>query len=96
MRTTTAPRYLSRVRFSASDRPIPPDFDVAAFMTARRAKRGAFPTIRARSARLARWFASLVARLASVRRAATLALTLMLATGVGAGTGDGATEGAGS
>ena len=29
------------------------------------------------------WFESLVARLAGVRRSATLALTLLLATGVG-------------
>lgn len=39
-------------------------------------------------------FASLIARLAGVRRAATLALTLMLATGVGDEAGDAAARGA--
>ena len=94
MRTTaTAPRYVSRARFSASDRPIPPDFSLAAFIDERRAKREALATTGAPSARRTRWFASLVARLAGVRRSATLALTLLLATGVGSGAGDDATEG---
>jgi hypothetical protein len=88
--TTTAPRYVSRARFSASDRPIPPDFDVRAFIDTRRAT----PEALAPSARLARWFESLAARLAGVRRSAMLALTLSLATGVGRVAGDDATEGA--
>ena len=33
--------------------------------------------------RTATWFESMIARLAGVRRSATLALTLLLATGVG-------------
>ena len=94
MRTTTAPRYPARARFSASDRPIAPDFDYSAYVAARRARSGELAAIREMSASLARWFASFVARLAGVRRAATMALTLMLATGFGDGTGNGATEGA--
>ena len=37
--TTNADRYVSRARFSASDRPVPPDLDVVAAIEARRANR---------------------------------------------------------
>ena len=40
------------------------------------------------------WFESMVARLAGVRRSATLALTLLLATGVGRVADDDEAEGA--
>ena len=84
MRTTTmAERYVSRARFSASDRPVPSDFDVAAAMATRRANRSARATTPGLGARLIRSLADFFARLAGVRRSATLALTLMLATGVG-------------
>jgi hypothetical protein len=92
--TTTAPRDVSRARFSASDRPVPPDFDVRAFIERRRAKREALWPTRAPSARLVRRFESLAARLAGVRRSATVALTLLLATGFGRAADDDATEGA--
>lgn len=92
MRTTTAPGYPARARFSASDRPIAPDFDYAAYVAARRATSGTVATIRAMSAHFARRIASFVARLAGVRRTATGALTLMLATGAGGRVGDGAAE----
>jgi hypothetical protein len=92
--TTTTPRYVSRARFSASDRPVPPAFDVRAYMDERRAKRAASAPTRAPRARLARWFESWAARLAGGRRWATRALTLLLATGVGRVVGDDATEGA--
>ena len=39
MRTMTADRYVSRARFSASDRPVPPDLDVVAAIEARRTRR---------------------------------------------------------
>lgn len=39
MKTTTADRYVSRARFSASDRPVPPDLHLVASIEARRAKR---------------------------------------------------------
>jgi hypothetical protein len=92
--TTTAPRYVSRARFSASDRPIPPAFVIEAIVGARRANRS--PTVDTRGAPTApwaRWLESLAARLAGVRRAASLALALMLATGAGDEAG-GATHGA--
>ena len=92
--TTTTPRHVPRARVSASDRPIPTDFDVRAFIDARRAKRETLASAGAPRARLARWFESMAARLAGVRRSATLALTLLLTTGVGRAAGDDATEGA--
>ena len=39
MRTMTADPYVSRARYSASDRPVPPDLDVVAAIEARRALR---------------------------------------------------------
>jgi hypothetical protein len=39
MTTTTPHRYVSRARYSASDRPVPPDLDVVAEIEARPAKR---------------------------------------------------------
>jgi RNA polymerase-binding transcription factor DksA len=39
VKTTTADRYVSRARFSASDRPIPPDLHLVASIEARRTKR---------------------------------------------------------
>ena len=81
--TTTADRYVSRARFTASDRPVPPDFDLAAVVGRRRARRAARDMIPAWSARLARRVAPFVARLAGVRRSARLALALLLATGAG-------------
>ena len=92
--TTMTPRDVTRARFSASDRPVPPDFDVRAFLDARRAKREALWPTRAASARLARWFESLAARLAGVRRSATVALTLLLVTGSGRAADDEMPEGA--
>jgi Flp pilus assembly protein TadB len=44
MRTTSTDRFVSRARFSASDRPIPPDFDVAAAMERRRPRRTSLET----------------------------------------------------
>ena len=89
-----APGYPARARFSASDRPTAPAFDYAAYVADRRASDGTLAMIREWSAPLARWFESFVARLAGVRRAATMALTLMLVTGMGDRSGDGAIEGA--
>ena len=83
MRTTTADRYVSRARFSASDRPVPPDFDLAAAVGTRRARRANRDTTTPWSARLARRVEPFVARLAGVRRSARLALALLLATGAG-------------
>lgn len=83
MRTTTADRYVSRSRFSASDRPIPPEWKVAAALGTRRAGRTARDMSAAWSARLARRLESFVARLAGVRRSASLALALLLSTGAG-------------
>ena len=80
MRTTTADHYVSRARFSASDRPIPPDFDLAAVLGRRRARPAARDRSAAWSARLARWFEAFIARVAGVRRSASLALAVMLAT----------------
>jgi hypothetical protein len=90
--TTTAPRYLSRARFSASDRPIPPDFDVDAVIDARRAARAATPD--APPSRWVRWIEAFITHLAGVRRSAGLALALMLATGSGEDADEGATQGA--
>ena len=81
--TTTADRYVSRARFSASDRPVPPDFDLAAALGTRRARRAARHMPPAWRARLVRRVASFVARLAGVRRSACVALALLLATGAG-------------
>ena len=91
MRTTTnADRYVSRARFSASDRPVPADLDVVAAIRARRAKRTNHGSKHAWLKRLARPVASTVARLAGVRRSASIALTLLLATGVGSATSEAA------
>jgi hypothetical protein len=92
--TTTVPRRVSRARFSASDRPIPPGFDLRAFIEARRAKRETRAPAGAPRARLARWLESVAVRVAGVRRSATLALTLLLTTGVGRSAVDDPTAGA--
>ncbi|MEO8560806.1 MAG: hypothetical protein ABI601_01945 [bacterium] len=97
MRTTTTPRYESRARFSASDRPTPPDFDVEAAMSARRARRTSHATERdAPTVSWAQRFASFAARLTGVRRSATVALSLLLATGVGDAADDDASQRPGS
>ena len=83
MNTTTADRYVSRARFSASDRPVPPDLDLVGAVGRRRARRAARDTTVPWSARLALRVAPFVARLAGVRRSARLALALLLATGAG-------------
>ena len=83
MRTTTADRYVSRSRFSASDRPIHPDLKVGAALGKRRTGRTARDMSAAWSARLARRLESFAARLAGVRRSASLALALLLSTGAG-------------
>lgn len=79
-----ATRLAPRAMFSASSRPLPPDFAVRAALEATRLRRAAkSPTGAAPAARWAQPFLSLLARLAGVRRSASVALTLMLASGIG-------------
>ena len=78
--TLTFDRPLARARFSASARPIPRD--VHAAIEARRAGRAAgFASTSPRQSRGPGPLASFVARMAGVRRSASLAFALLLASG---------------
>jgi hypothetical protein len=81
---TTAKRFAPRATFSASSRPLPPDFTVHAAIEASRLRRAADGlTKREPAVGWSRLLPSLLARLAGARRFAGVALTLLLTSGVG-------------